>query len=285
MRKRIIAIVLVLVLTAGILAGCGKKKEEIDPHEGQVYLYDGYDWIWYTPIEGLETNAFVKEDFEMQGDTPVYTGDRFDVLKGIDVSEHQLSIDWNQVGKQDLDFCYVRMGRRGTTEGGLFVDERFDEYMHGARSAGLKTGVYFYSQAVSVAEAIEEAEFVLDHVKGYSMDLPICYDWERYDSPDSRTLNIEKDTVTDCAVAFCEKIKAAGYEPIIYYGRITGYYRIDLSRLADYKVWYSLFITPPDVTYPSFYYHFDMWQYTQTGSCPGISTDVDYDYIFIDKQA
>ena len=286
MKKRLkIILFLCPVLLACLLSACGKKEEPVDPHAGQVRVYDGYDYVWMTPLEGVERSAFTVEDFEMQGDTPVYTGNDYTVEKGIDVSEHQLNIDWNAVGNAGLDFAYIRCGRRGYTEGGLYEDEYFRANMQGAKNAGLKIGVYFATQATNVAEAIEEAEFVIDLLKEYSIDLPVAYDWERMFTDEARAENLDVTTMTDCAVAFCGTLKNAGYEPCMYYNRTIGYYRYDLTRLTDYSVWFSLPVTPPDVTFPSFLYKTDIWQYSISGSVPGVPTEVDLDYIFTKTSA
>ena len=272
-----------LLLTALLLAGCslGKPKPTVDPHEGQVYLYDGYDWVWYTPLEGVETNAFSKSDFRYDNNRPVYIGTGYTVKRGIDVSEHQKEIDWDAVKTQGYDFCYVRAGRRGYTEGGLFEDSYFVKNMEGARLSGMDLGVYFFSQAITVAEAIEEANWVIDRIRTYNITLPVAFDWEVVDAEGARTANLDVTRLTDCAVAFCETIRRAGYTPCVYYNRTTGYYRYDLSRLTDYTVWFALPCSPPDIIHPSFYYKLDIWQYSLTGQVPGISVETDLDYIFM----
>ena len=282
MKKRGLIILVLMLLPGLLLSGCSlfAPKPTPDPHAGQVYLYDGYDWVWYTPVAGVETNAFSKEDFQFVNDTPVYTGSAFTVEKGIDVSEHQREIDWSRVRSQGLDFCYVRAGRRGYTEGGIFEDVYFKRNMEGAAGCGLKLGVYFFSQAITVAEAIEEANWVINAVKGYRISLPIAFDWEVVDAPKARTADLGVNTLTDCAVAFCETVRRAGYTPCVYYNRTTGYYRYDLSRLKDYTVWLALPCNPPDLTYPSFYYRIDQWQYSLTAQIPGISMETDLEYIF-----
>lgn len=291
-RFRIVIIVLcfAFLLTSVVicLKGCGSLNPEvtIDPHEGQVYIYDGADWIWYTPKIGVPLNTLPKEDFTWINGEPVYSGSRYTVRKGFDVSEFQYEIDWQQVKNRVFDFTYLRIGRRGSTEGGLFEDLYFDRNYSGARDCGLDVGVYFFSQAINVAEAIEEANWVLDKLRngGYSVDLPVMFDWEEQNSEDSRTKELSGITVTDCAVAFCNTIKAAGYEAGVYFNRIPGYYKFDLSRLQDYTLWYALPCTPPDVTYPSFYYDFDIWQYSTTAAVPGIPTETDLDYLFVPRQ-
>ena len=237
-----------ILLPALLLSACAifAPRPTVDPHEGQVYLYDGYDWVWYTPLEGVETNAFSREDFQFIDEEPVYLGTSYTLRKGIDVSEHQRQIDWEQVGAKKYDFCYLRIGRRGYTEGGLFEDSSFQRNYAGAKGCGMELGVYFFSQAISVTEAIEEANWVLEHLKNYPVTLPVVFDWEKVDADNARTADLDVTTLTDCAVAFCETIRR----------------------------------NPPDLVHPSFYYHIDMWQYSITGQVPGISVETDLDYIF-----
>lgn len=279
--KRFIILLIIACMCLTMFSACGKKEEYIDPHEGQVEVYDGYGYVWMTPVEGVERNQFVKEDFTMQGDVPVYTGSSYTVLKGFDVSEFQHQIDWQALKNQGLDFVIIRCGRRGYTQGGLFEDTCFRQNIEGAQSIGLKIGVYFYTQAVTVAEAIEEANFVIDLIKDYNVTMPVGWDWEKLYTDEARAENLDIETLTNCTVAFCDTIKNAGYEPAVYYNRTIGYYRYDLSRLTDYTVWFSLPVTPPDVTYPSFLYKIDMWQYSISSTLPGISTEVDLNYIFV----
>ncbi len=281
MKKKALTICFLALLMLLSACSLGKPRPTPDPHAGQVYLYDGYDWVWYTPLEGVEVNAFSKSDFAYIDGEPVYLGTGYTLQKGIDVSEHQKEISWDAVGTMHYDFCYVRIGRRGYTEGGLFEDTCFRRNYEGAKRCGMDVGVYFFSQAVSVTEAIEEAEWVLSTLKNYPVTLPVVFDWEVVEAENARTANVDVATRTDCAVAFCETIRRAGLEACVYYNRTTGYYRYDLSRLTSYPVWFALPCSPPDIIHPSFYYHIDMWQYSLTGQVPGISVETDLDYIFV----
>ena len=273
--------VLLLALAAFLLIRY--LKEEVDPHAGQVYLYDGYDWIWYTPLEGVEPNPWSEEDFRLENGQPVYLHEDFRTQRGIDVSEHQLAIDWAQVATADLDYAYVRIGRRGYTEGGLFADPYFEKNIQGAKNAGLEVGVYFFSQAITVQEAIEEARFVIDHLQGWKIELPVVFDWEKIrnpdgtEVPDARTNGLSVETRTDCAVAFCETIRSAGYTPALYFNRTLGYYGFDLTRLTDYEFWFAL----PEAAYPSFYYAVDSWQYSFNETVPGIGGETDMNLRFV----
>ena len=276
-RNRLLPVLLLFgLLLLAALALLLWLRRPVDPHAGQVYLYDGFDWIWYTPLEGVEPNPLTAEDFELVGTRPVYKGTAYRVRRGIDVSEHQKSIDWQSVAGAGLDFAYIRLGRRGYTEGGLFLDPYYRANMSGAQAAGLERGVYFFSQAVNVQEAIEEANFVLNTLNGQPLSLPVIFDWEKIDMPDSRTLSLPRETRTDCAVAFCETIRNAGYEVGVYFNRNLGYYGYELNRLTDYDFWFAL----PEAGYPSFYYAVDSWQYSFTETVPGIELETDMSLIF-----
>ncbi len=279
----IISIILLVcisaVLISDITTGETVPKEEKDPHEGQVYLYDGFDWIWMTPLEGVEVNDLNEEDFSVSNGKIIYTGDKYDVLRGIDVSEHQKEINWQEVADSGIDYAYIRVGRRGYTEGGLFDDAYFEKNILEAQASGLRTGVYIFSQAVSVQEAIEEANYLIEEVREYDIPLPVVYDWEKISEDGSRTSDISTETRTDCAVAFCETVRNAGYVPCVYINRNMGYYGYDLSRLDDYEIWFSL----PESGFPNFYYHVDMWQYSFTETVPGISVETDMNLWFLPK--
>lgn len=277
-----LAAVLLLLLGLILILRQFKKEPEpeIDPHEGQVYLYDGFDWVWMTPLEGVEANTLTAEDFYYNGTTPVYTGNEFDVLRGLDISEHQLEIDWAQVAEADIDYVFIRLGRRGYSEGGLFEDSYFRQNITGAQRYGIPVGVYFFSQAITVQEAFEEANFVLEHLSGYNLDMPVVFDWERIEGVENaRTNDLDPAILTDCAVAFCETVKNAGYTPAVYFNRKIGYYGVDLSRLTDYLFWFAL----PESVFPNFYYAVDIWQYSFTETVPGIPGVNDMNLMFIPR--
>ena len=258
-----------------------EPAEEPDPHEGQVYLYDGFDWVWMTPLEGVPASTFTAEMFTGAGSQIKYLGSDYEVLRGIDVSEHQLDIDWNSVAQSGVDYAYIRVGRRGYTEGGLFEDPYFKANVQGAQNAGLKVGVYMFSQAITVQEAIEEARFVLERIGAYNITLPVVFDWEKIHEADARTADITMEGRTDCAVAFCETVKNAGYTPCVYFNRNLGYYGYDLTRLTDYMFWFAL----PESGFPNFYYAADMWQYSFTETVPGINVETDMNLWFIPTAA
>lgn len=277
-RLILIAIAVLVLAAAVVIVALSLRPEPVDPHEGQVYIYDGFDWIWMTPLPGVEANSLTADDFSDRSGCPTYTGSDYQVLRGIDVSEHQHEIDWAQVAASGVDYAYVRLGYRGYTEGGLFEDPYFRANVEGALANGLQVSVYFFSQAISVQEAIEEAEYVLARIRDYNITLPVVYDWEKINGETAaRTDNLDFSILNDCAVAFCDTVKNAGYEPAIYFNRHLGYYGYDLSRMTDYDFWFAL----PESSFPNFYYAVDMWQYSFNEQVPGIAEPTDMNLMFI----
>ena len=277
-RLILIAIAVLVLAAAVVIVALSLRPEPVDPHEGQVYIYDGFDWIWMTPLPGVEANSLTAEDFSDRSGCTTYTGSDYQVLRGIDVSEHQHEIDWAQVAASGVDYAYVRLGYRGYTEGGLFEDPYFRANVEGALANGLQVSVYFFSQAISVQEAIEEAEYVLARIRDYNITLPVVYDWEKINGETAaRTDNLDFSILNDCAVAFCDTVKNTGYEPAIYFNRHLGYYGYDLSRMTDYDFWFAL----PESSFPNFYYAVDMWQYSFTEQVPGIAEPTDMNLMFI----
>ena len=279
----VIGIALGLLVARPLFRNSADEISYIDPHEGQVQVYDHIGWTWITPLEGVDVNPFSKEEFRLVDGSPVYYGTAYTALRGVDVSEHQYDIDWKKVADSGIDFAYIRIGRRGYTEGGLFNDPWFEKNYREAKENGLLVGVYYYSQAISKAEALEEAEFTLNALQDRVPDLPIVYDWEYVSNEDAaiaRTRDLDMEPRTDCAVAFCERIKQAGFDVSVYFNRQLGYHGYDLSRLTDYSFWFALPINPPDLCWPSFYYTLDMWQYSISDTVPGIEGPVDTDMLF-----
>jgi GH25 family lysozyme M1 (1,4-beta-N-acetylmuramidase) len=194
---------------------------------------------------------------------------------GIDVSSHQGNVDWQSVRQSGVDFVILRVGYRGYTDGGIFADATFTENLQAAKSAGLKIGVYFFSQAITVQEAEEEAAFVLDALHGVSLDLPVYFDWEFVEETAARTNEASSETLTDCAIAFCEAVEKAGYKAGVYFNQSLGYLMMNLGRLKEYDFWLAEYHVNPE-----FYYHFHMWQYTDHGDVSGVTGNVDLNIRF-----
>ncbi len=273
--KRLTAILLLAAVMLS-LAACGAAEPEptADPHEGMIYVNTGANYEWVDLAEGVPVSTLTEDDFEAGEDgIPVYTGEAYDTRLGIDVSFYQGDIDWQKVAEQGVEFAMIRCGYRGSSEGELFVDEKFEQNMQGAIDAGLDVGVYFFSQSLGAIEAAEEALFVLDLIKDYAITMPVAFDWEPLEG--SRAEDIDRDELTASALVFCEMVKDAGYTPCVYLYRYIAYYDYELSRLAGIPLW----IGAPGSTL-DFYYEAAIWQFSFTSRLEGIDADVDMNLQF-----
>ncbi len=234
--------------------------------------------IWIPVQENVPAFKREKENIKTRNGLKYYVEDsEIDSLLGIDVSIHQNEIDWEQVKAAGIDFAMIRLGYRGYGSGEAQIDENFLKNVQGANDAGINVGVYFFSQAITTDEAIEEAQIVVDNLEGLNITYPVVYDWEIIYDDEARTDNVPVDTLTDCCVAFCEAIKSKGYTPMVYQNKRTTMFKLDLSRLTDYDFWLAEYNDEP-----TYYYDFTMWQYTSTGTVPGIEGNVDLNISFKD---
>ncbi|SDA69506.1 Ig-like domain (group 2) [Butyrivibrio sp. INlla18] len=227
--------------------------------DGKTYFYD-------------KNGDRVKGEQVIQGAKYTFDGDGALVKSpgamGIDVSKWNGNIDWNAVKNSGVNFVIIRCGYRGSSQGTLIEDPKFRANIKGAQAAGLRVGVYFFTQAVNEVEAVEEASMVISLCKGYSLSFPVYLDVEgsngRGDkiSADQRTANIK---------AFCGTIKNAGYQVGVYANKTWFTSKINTSQITGYKIWLAQYAS--QVTYTGSRY--DMWQYTSKGKVTGISGNVD----------
>ena len=267
MAKTALALAAVAVILAG--AALFLVLKESGFFEPPTFQYGGQTLV---AMEGMPVNPYDRESFSLDERGRVtYEKDGRRAKTGVDVSFYQQDIDWQAVAADGIDFAIIRLGYRGYTQGGLMLDERFEENIQKALDAGLEVGVYFFSQAVTPQEAEEEAEYILSALEGYDLTYPIAFDWEPITGgQDARTEGLTGETLTQCAEAFCAKIAQAGFEPAVYFNQDLGYLHYDLRELTDYTLWLAEYDQKPD-----FYYYFDLWQYTHTGTVAGIPGNVD----------
>ena len=194
------------------------------------------------------------------------------VTFGIDVSKYQSGLDWNKIKKSGVSFVIIRIGYRGYgAAGNLVKDPMFEEHFTNARNAGLKVGVYFFTQAVTEDEAREEAQGCNWVLNGRKLDYPIYYDTEASTSPNGtgRADGLGKEDRTKCAIAFCEEVKDLGYKPGVYASTTWFRKRVDLAALRKYTIWnahYGVSSSPIDC---------DMWQGTEKARINGYSGELD----------
>jgi GH25 family lysozyme M1 (1,4-beta-N-acetylmuramidase) len=189
-------------------------------------------------------------------------------MMGIDVSKWNGNIDWNAVKKSGVNFAIIRCGYRGSSQGALIEDPMFRTNIRAATAAGIKVGVYFFTQAVNEVEAVEEASMVVKLVSGYNLAFPVYLDVEASNgrgdkiSASQRTANIK---------AFCGTIQNAGFKAGVYANKTWLTSQINASQLTSFKIWLAQYSEA--VTYNATRY--DMWQYTSKGRVSGISGNVD----------
>lgn len=198
-------------------------------------------------------------------------------VMGIDVSSHNGSIDWNAVANAGVDYVIIRCGYRGYGSGVLVEDSRFRSNINGAINAGLKVGVYFFSQALDEIEAVEEASMVLNLISGYKLTYPIFLDVEYANSSHTgRADGLSKAERTAVCKAFCQTIANSGYQAGVYANKswLEGF--VDAGQLSNYKIWLAQYAK--QTTYGGRY---DIWQYSSTGSIAGISGNVDLNMSYL----
>lgn len=226
--------------------------------DGATYYYDPST---HQPVTGQQV---------IQGNVYTFAADGAlnRTARGIDVSKFQGSIDWNAVKADGITFAIIRCGYRGYGSGALVEDSTYRQNIQGAINAGLRVGVYFYSQAINEAEAVEEASMVLSLVSGYSLPLGVYYDTESVGGGRANALSAAERTA--CAVAFCETIRSAGYSAGVYSYASWFYNALNFANISKYNIWIAQY---RDTL--SFSYKHNIWQYTGSGSVKGISKPVD----------
>ena len=198
---------------------------------------------------------------------------------GIDISRYQKSVDWQQIREFGIEFVIIRLGFRGYgEEGSLVLDEMYETHMIGALEAGLQVGVYFFSQAVSDEEAAAEAAFVLKYLEGHNITGPVVFDTEEIKHDTARTDGLSRTQFTSNCIVFCDRILAAGYEPMIYTNMKWLAFTLESDKLIGYQKWYADY-----EPFPQCPYEFSIWQYTESGTVPGIEGSVDLNIWFIEE--
>lgn len=199
---------------------------------------------------------------------------------GVDLSKYQKNVDFYTLKNAGVDFCMLRTGARGYETGVLQPDESFDTFLKEAEEAEMPVGVYFFSQAITVQEATEEADFVLGKLLEHKISYPVAFDMEFIDNDTSRVETLSREERTQIALTFLQKIEASGYTGMLYGNKEWLLKRIDLSKFDDYDIWLAEEKDIPD--YP---YRFSMWQYSRQGEVDGINGMVDLNISFIDYSA
>ncbi|MCM1251917.1 MAG: Ig-like domain-containing protein [Clostridium sp.] len=233
--------------------------------DGSTYFFDKHG----NYVTGDQVIQGAKYSFGSDGRLSSGSG-----VLGIDVSKWNGSIDWNAVKNSGISYVIIRCGYRGSSTGALIEDPKFKSNIQGAKNAGLKVGVYFFSQAVNEVEAVEEASMAINLVSGYGLNYPIFLDVE---SSGGRGDQIDAGTRTAVCKAFCNTIQNSGYSAGVYANKTWFTSYINTASLTGYKIWLAQYAASPSYTAT----RYDMWQYSSKGKVTGINGNVDMNISYL----
>ena len=296
MIRKLVSAALAALMLSAALCGCGSQEKNSGSSENASVQTEpvstaaassqaskqesgsGNTSAVSAQTDGLSQNDLKPENFSKENGFIIYSDEGGQISEtGVDVSSYSGDIDWNRVKDTGVSFVMVRLGGRGYAENGaLYSDDRAAEYISGAQAAGLKTGGYFFSQAVTPGEAREEAEYCRSLLNGLELDYPLAYDWEIIEDDEARTDNMTVEETTACARAFCDAVREFGWQPMLYASDAELSSKYQLSELSDVEIWYSEY----DSGYPSFPYKLGMWQYSKTAEVDGMNGSVDLNIRF-----
>ncbi len=272
----IISIVCIILIIVSLYFIVNNLKESSEPTISEIISQEN---IQTEPVRTPKKHNYNLNNIKSEsGWKHYYEKGKLASYYGIDLSYYQKEIDWELLKSEGISFVMLRIGYRGYESADLFIDKHFYEYLEGAEKAGIDVGIYFFSQALSVKEAIEEAEFVVENLKGYEITYPVAFDWEPVEKESARTSLEGFPEMTESCIAFCEIIKAAGYTPMLYANKSQLLEQYDILQLEQYDIWLAEY----DNERPEYPYQFAMWQYTSEGEVEGIEGDVDLNICFKD---
>lgn len=242
------------------------------------YLYTGWQTINGNVYYFDKNHNKVTGDQIIQGIKYHFTSDGILAMNnngvlGIDVSKWNGNIDWNAVKNSGISFVIIRCGYRGSSTGVLVEDPTFKRNIQGASAAGLKVGVYFFTQAINEVEAVEEASMVISLIKGYGISYPVFIDTEK---ANGRADGLSREARTAVCRAFCETIRNAGYSAGVYASKSWYNDNLNYGSLSGYRIWLAQYRSEP-----TFGNRYDMWQYTDKGTVNGISGKVDMNISYL----
>lgn len=248
---------------------------DIDPDK-MVYVSGG-TYVFANINHSLKMNTFSNGTFAKDSNNQITYSENGKVVshKVIDVSKYQTAIDFAKVKNAGVEYAMVRCGYRSYGSGILTEDTSFNNYAAEALKNNIKIGAYFFSQAINVEEAKEEAEYVLNMIKPYQISGPVAIDVEEIFDDTYRQMHLSASQLTDVIITFCDRIKEAGYTPMIYSNLSSFIGNIELDRLENYEKWLAYYSDEP-----YFPYEMSMWQYTDSGSIDGITGNVDLNISF-----
>lgn len=263
-----------------------KKLEQVEKASGEKFLFrDVFGNEFKTVIRSdVPKTVLNKECFKLDGIKMTLKNNADDGLenstyelrRGVDISHHDGEVNFKKLKKQGYDFVILRCGFRGYQSGTVNPDRNFHKNIKAAIAAGFDVGIYFFSQADSEKEALEEAAFVLEQIRDYKITLPVFYDPEIIRDDEARSDHITGEQFSKNAVVFCEKLKEAGYVPGVYSNMLWEAYEFNMTDISNYVIWYADYEEQPQTPY-----RFEFWQYAEKDG--DIHAPYDMDVMLIKK--
>ncbi len=284
----VVGVVVAILVTAIVIVVASKGKDDTSSEKQAVEEEKVvYDTMITGEAEQDPENVETEEEVGTEVDVQTLSEER-GKSNGIDVSKWQGKIDWQKVKNSGIEFAFIRIGYRGEN-GIIYKDDNADYNIQQAQKAGVLVGVYFFSTAVSEAEAREEAEWTLQAVEGYPISYPIVYDCEGYKNSLNRMFDLTAEQRTNNAIAFMSTVEEAGYDAMFYgaKGEIANEAYWDIARIEkEYKVWVALYseVAYPEKEKPDYNGKCAAWQYTNKGHVDGISGNVDMVVCYFTKK-
>lgn len=289
-RFSVIMAAAVMSLVSFIPAGAEELLPDIDSsiEQNQTDIQED-DVIYSGEVDYANDPSYLKFRCQGKSNNAIYGSSnlihnsKFNNLKkvyGIDVSYFNLTIDWNKVKNSGVDYAIIRVGYRGYGNGALVVDSKFKENIKNAKAAGVSLGVYFFTQAINTTEAKEEANFVLNQIKGYTLEMPVYIDIEEISSSGRmESANLSYTAKTNICNAFCSTIQSGGYRAGVYASYNWLVNKINGTSLAkSYDIWIAHYASKTPYTGD-----YSMWQYTGQGYVRGVSTVTDMNVLYLTK--
>ncbi len=260
-----------------------KEEEQLnDPAtDGKHTLVTNRDgseeWVLISPYLTKNTFDFTKME-DKAGMKRYMENGRKTSYVGVDISKHTGKVNFSSLKAAGVDYVMIRLGSRGYSTGQITLDENFKENIEGAIEAQLDVGIYFYSQAISQDEAVQEANFVAQNLEPYRAHIkyPVAFNMGFVSNDKSRIEGLSREDKTAVSISFLDAVGASGYVPMVYGDKEWLLKEVDLTKLQDYDVWLSQEEEIPD--YP---YRYAMWQYNTDGVLNGIDGGADLNICFV----
>lgn len=282
----VVSFLLLLIVGLAILFALSKPEEKTNEtgvqllnktaEAGNIFVKDIYDGEMQIPRYDIPLSTYATDKFvaDESGVMSYENGKITSTLGFAFKNRAQNEVDWVKVKNSGVDFVLLRVGYRYFKTGEIIIDTQFSDNIQGALDAGLDVGVYFFSQAITEQEAIEEAETVLQQIKNYQVKYPVMIKWyvptKVENESEVRTKGLAAEEITNLVDVFCKKIKSEGYTPGFFANKTSGYETLNLSKLAEYDLWYSEYQASP-----AFYYDFKLWEYSSEAKVAGVEDTVE----------